>query len=81
MLIYRRQRRRVRFAMCKFLKSSRSITQDRAQFSETSNSAIFHPGDGVEALAFDPIHHRVVATSHNGSIKMFRLENEGRDPT
>lgn len=44
----------------------------------SSDSQIFNPGDSVEAIAFDPVNYRVVTTSHQGKIKMFRLEKDGK---
>ncbi|KAF8961287.1 WD40-repeat-containing domain protein [Flammula alnicola] len=49
----------------------------RSQFVEVCDTQIFNHGNSVEALAFDATHHRLVATSHNGSFKMFRLDKDG----
>lgn len=50
----------------------------KSLFVEVCDTQVFSLGDSVEALAFDIAHRRLVATSHNGSIKMFCLDRDGR---
>jgi hypothetical protein len=41
---------------------------------EISCASIFTPGDSVEDFCFDPVHHRLVATSHFGQIRMYEIK-------
>jgi|SRR5271169_2965920 len=49
--------------------------QDR--FFEASDIQAFNGGDCVETVNFDHINFRIVTASHNGKIKMFRLDRDG----
>lgn len=40
---------------------------------EISCTRVFTPGDSVESFCFDPVHHRLVVTSHFGQIKMYEV--------
>ena len=51
------------------------------QLFESSDAQLFSVGDSVEAIAFDFVNYRVVTTSHQGKIKMLRLEKEGKENT
>ena len=50
--------------------------QDR--FFEASDIQAFNGGDCVETVNFDHINFRIVTASHNGKIKMFRLDRDGK---
>jgi hypothetical protein len=40
---------------------------------EISCTRVFTPGDSVESFCFDPVHHRLIVTSHFGQIKMYEV--------
>ena len=46
-----------------------------AEFFEMSSTRVFTPGNSVESFCFDPVHHRLIVTSHYGQIKMFEVNN------
>ncbi|KDR65390.1 hypothetical protein GALMADRAFT_148734 [Galerina marginata CBS 339.88] len=56
------------------------LENGRRRFIESSDTQVFSVGDSVEAIAFDPINYRFGTTSHQGKIKMFRLEKEELSP-
>jgi hypothetical protein len=41
---------------------------------EMSNTHFFSTGDGIEAIAYDPVHRRVALTSHYGCINVCALD-------
>lgn len=41
---------------------------------EISSARVFTSGDSVESFCFDPIHHRLILTSHFGQIKMYEVK-------
>jgi len=61
--------------LCRVSKDLTVTFQDR--FTEGSDTQVFNSGDCMETVSFDPINFRIVATSHNGKIKMFRLDRDG----
>ena len=42
---------------------------------EISSARVFTPGDSVESFSFDPVHHRLIVTSHHGQIKRYEVQN------
>jgi hypothetical protein len=40
---------------------------------EVSCTPVFTAGDSVESFCFDPVHLRLVVTSHYGQIKMYEV--------
>ncbi|KDR76662.1 hypothetical protein GALMADRAFT_139563 [Galerina marginata CBS 339.88] len=52
----------------------------RDRFIEISDVQVFSCGDCMETITFDPVHFRIIATSHNGKIKMFRLDKDEISP-
>ena len=52
-----------------------AVLQDR--FIEGSDIQAFNGGDCVETVSFDHINFRIVTASHNGAVKMFRLDRDG----
>jgi hypothetical protein len=40
---------------------------------EISCTPVFTPGDSIESFCFDPVHHRLIVTSHFGQIRMYEV--------
>jgi hypothetical protein len=34
--------------------------------------------DSIEAMAYDPVHHRLACTSHSGKLRLLQLERAGK---
>jgi hypothetical protein len=52
------------------------LTLDQgAKFMEMSSTRVFTPGDSIESFCFDPVHHRLIVTSHAGQIKMYEVRD------
>jgi hypothetical protein len=46
--------------------------------AETGATKAFTSGDPVEATAFDPVHKRVLVSSHYGVIRMYSFGLNGK---
>lgn len=47
--------------------------------TEVSCASVFGVHESVEAVAYDPSHARLAATSHFGKVKLFTVERNGEN--
>lgn len=46
------------------------------EFQKVTSPQVFD-GDNIESIAYDPVYQRLACTSHNGKLKLNRLERDG----
>lgn len=49
----------------------------KKQLLECGNTQVFPESDSVETLAYDPVHLRLVVSSHFGKIQAYTVEKGG----
>lgn len=47
------------------------------EFQKVTSPKVFD-GDNIESFAYDPVYQQLACTSHNGKLRLNRLERDGK---